>query len=240
MKHLKLALLAATAICGAGVATSASADTTWAFNAGIASDYVFRGIDQTSFRSEGEIFGGVDLTVNQFYAGTWLSNTGPSNDRGLEYDLYAGWRPTAGGLNWDIGAIFYGYSDSSGGFVSSAYNTVELRAGATLPIGSGTIGGVVFWSPDFSGTSTNAEYAELNASYTFSNHASISGAVGRQFLDSGFYGIDGYTTWNVGVTYPITSHIGVDLRYVDADNKAEAFTGLPQNQNIVATLKFTY
>ena len=240
MKQLKLALMAATALCGAGLATSASADTTWSFNAGVASDYVFRGIDQTTFSSSGEAFGGVDLTINQFYAGTWVSNTGPDFDRGYEYDLYAGWRPSGMGVNWDLGVVFYGYTDSPSGFVSHDFNTVELRAGGTVPLGSGSIGGVVFWSPDFAGSSTNAEYAELNASYTFSNHATVSGAFGRQFLDSGFYGIDGYNTWNVGVTYPITEHVGIDLRYIDADSDAEAFSGLPQDQHLVATLKATF
>ena len=240
MKQLKHALIAATALGGAAFATSASADTTWAFNVGIASDYVFRGIDQTTSGSSGEIFGGVDLTVDQFYAGTWLSNTGPDSDRGLEYDLYAGWRPTAMGLNWDLGAIFYGYSNSSGGFVSSDFNTFELRAGATLPVGSGTVGAVGYWSPDFAGSNENAFYGELNAGYTFTNRATVSGAIGHQWVDDSYFANDGYTTWNLGVTYPITSHIGIDVRYVDTDNAAETFTGLPQDQRFVATLKATF
>jgi uncharacterized protein (TIGR02001 family) len=233
--------MAATALGAAALAGGASADVTWAFNAGIANDYVFRGIDQTTFGSSGEAFGGVDLTVNQFYAGTWVSNTGPDFDRGYEYDIYGGWRPSAMGVNWDLGAIFYGYTDSPGGFVSHDFNTFELRAGGTLPIGAGSVGAVVFWSPDFAGTDSDAEYAEINAAYTFHNHATLSGAVGRQFVDSSVYGIDGYTTWNVGVTYPITEHIAVDLRYVDTDDDAETFAGgLPQDQHLIATLKATF
>jgi uncharacterized protein (TIGR02001 family) len=238
MKHLRLALLAATAIGGAAFASSASADVTWAWNAGIANDYVFRGIDQTTFTSSGEAFGGVDVTINsQFYVGTWVSNTGPDFDRGYEYDIYGGWRPSAMGVNWDIGGIFYGYTNSPGGFVSDDFNTFELRAGGTIPIGSATIGAVGFWSPDFAGSDENGFYGEVNASYTFANHATVSAAVGHQWVDDSFFANDGYTTWNVGVSYPVTEHITVMLQYVDTDDAAEVFTGLPQDQHLVATVR---
>lgn len=237
MKHLRLALLAATAIGGAAFASSASADVTWSFNAGIASDYVFRGIDQTTFGSSGEAFGGVDVTINQFYAGTWVSNTGPDFDRGYEYDIYGGWRPSVGGVNLDVGAIFYGYTNSPNGFVSDDFNTFELRAGATIPVGSASFSATGYWSPDFAGSNENAFYGELGASYTFANHATVSAAVGHQWVDDSFFANDGYTTWNVGVSYPVTEHITVALQYVDTDDAAETFTGLPQDQHLVATVR---
>ena len=61
MKHFKLALAATAA--SMAMAGAAHADTTWAFNVGGASDYVFRGIDQTyDFSGSGdsgfEVFGG--------------------------------------------------------------------------------------------------------------------------------------------------------------------------------------
>jgi len=234
--------MAATALGAAALASTASADPTWAFNVGVASDYVFRGIDQTTHGSEGELFGGVDLTASQFYAGTWLSNTGPNHDRGMEYDIYGGWRPSAGGINWDLGVIFYGYTDSPHGFVSHVYDTVELRAGGTLPVGAGTLGAVVFWSPDFAGSSRSGEYAEINGSYTFAHlhNTAVSAALGHQWVDNSFFANSGYTTWNVGATIPITSHFSLDLRYVDTDRAAEVYTGLPQDQNFVATLKATF
>ena len=110
-----------------------------------------------------------------------------------------------------------------------------------MPLGSGSIGAAVYWSPDFAGTDEPATYAEINAGYTFANRASLTGAIGRQWVDDSVYPTDGYTTWNIGVTYPITEHLSIDARYVDVDDDAELFTfGLPQDQRFVATLKATF
>jgi uncharacterized protein (TIGR02001 family) len=240
MKHLRLALLAATAICGAAFASSASADTTWSFNVGIANDYVFRGIDQTTAGSSGQAFGGVDVTVDQFYAGAWVSNTGPDFDRGYEYDLYAGWRPSAMGVNWDFGAIFYGYSNSNFGSVSDDFNMVELRAGGTIPVGSASFTAAGYWSPDFAGSGEDAFYGEVGASYTFANRATVSAALGHQWVDDSVFANDGYTTWNAGVSYPLTDHLTASLQYVDTDNAAEVLSGLPQDQHLVATIRAAF
>jgi uncharacterized protein (TIGR02001 family) len=242
MKHLKLALLAVTAFGGFSMAGAASADTVVAWNVGVATDYYFRGIDQTSEDSMGEIFGGVDVTGGpNLYGGIWVSSTGPwDGDAAIEYDVYGGWRPSAGGINFDVGAIFYGYTDSDGGYVSSDFNTFELRAGASVPVGGATLGANVFWSPDFAGSDSDAVYAEATDSYTFSNHATVSGTVGRQFLDENTYGFDGYTTWNVGVTYPITEHISVDVRYIGTDDDAQFFAPIGHDDTVVGTLKATF
>lgn len=244
MKHFKLALAATAA--SMAMAGAAHADTTWAFNVGGASDYVFRGIDQTyDFSGSGdsgfEVFGGIDVSSGIFYAGTWLSNTGPNDENGVEYDLYAGVKPSAMGINWDLGLIFYGYNDSNGGTVTSAANTLEIKAAGSVPVGSATLGAAVYYSPEFALSNEPAYYIEANAAYTFENKATISGAVGHQFLDSGFYGVDGYTTWNLGVTYPVTDHVTIDARYIDADSDAGALGGnAAVDGKAVVTLKAAF
>ncbi len=89
-KLLGLAVAAGAMMAGAG---TAQAETTVSFNVGAATDYIFRGIDQTGYYDEGEAFGGVDATSGSFYAGAWVSNTGPNPVQFIEYDLYAGWKP---------------------------------------------------------------------------------------------------------------------------------------------------
>ncbi|MDB5429549.1 MAG: hypothetical protein JWP35_665 [Caulobacter sp.] len=236
-----------TALCGAAASlalgSTAFADTTVAWNVGVATDYVFRGLDQTAPGSEGEAFGGVDVTSNALYGGVWVSNTGPTNDKGFEYDIYAGYKPVMGSVTLDLGAIFYGYTDSDSGFVTSDANMFELKAAATDTIGSGTIGAAVYYSPNFVGKANfdNGDasvYGELNAGYTFSNKATLSGAIGKQWVDDSVYSVDGYTTWNLGVTYPITDHVTIDVRYIGTDDDANG-VGFGANTG-VATLKASF
>ncbi|RZJ89471.1 MAG: porin [Brevundimonas sp.] len=245
MSILKLSLCAAVATAAMGFASAASAQDagyTVAFNAGAATDYVFRGVDQTGDQDQGEVFGGVDLTVSQFYAGAWLSTTGLSGANGAEYDLYAGWKPSIGPVALDLGAIYYGYTKDSltPNVVSPDFNTLEWKAAASLPIGPATVGAAAYYSNDFAGTDEDSWYYELNASYTLANKATVSGAVG-QFQTDAFVGSpDSYLTWNAGVTYPITDKVGVDLRYIGTDGDARTLYGRNAYSGAVATLKVSF
>lgn len=244
MKKLKLALAASTAVLGLGAASSAFAGDgpTVAWNIGGATDYLFRGLDQTGPFSEGQAFGGVDVSQGMVYGGVWLSNTG-SGGKGFEYDLYAGVKPVVGPVTFDFGAIYYGYTDDNVGFSSSDANMWEVKAAATYASGPGSLGAAVYYSPNFAGkfngdNGDSSVYGEINASYTFSNKAVLSGAVGEQWVDDNVYSVDGYTTWNVGVTYPITDHVSIDGRYIGTNDDASA-VGFAGN-TAVATLKATF
>ena len=237
-----------TALCGAAASlamgSAALADTTVAWNVGAATDYVFRGLDQTGIAFEGEGFGGVDVSSGPAYGGVWVSNTGSSGGKGMEYDIYGGYKPVVGKATFDFGAIFYGYTDDKNfGFSSSKADMFELKAAVTGAVGPGTIGAAVYYSPNFAGkfngsNSDASVYGELNASYTFSNKASLSGAVGEQWVDNNIYGVDGYATWNVGITYPITDHVTIDARYIGTNDDANA-VGFKYN-GAVATLKASF
>ena len=101
MKLFKTSLLAAVAtLATAGAASAAD----YSFNVGVANDYVFRGLDQT-FDQDGQLFGGVDVSEGLVYGGAWVSNTGPDGDQGIEYDLYAGVKPSVCGVALDFGVI---------------------------------------------------------------------------------------------------------------------------------------
>lgn len=241
-KSAKLLGAAAVAV-GAMFAGSApaQADTDVSFNVGLATDYLFRGIDQTGYYDEGQAFGGIDATSGSFYAGAWVSNTGASPAQFIEYDLYAGWKPAVGPVTFDLGLIYYGYTDSDLGGNESELSTYELKAGASFVASGVTWGGAVYWTPNFSGDFDGSDdnggfYYELNAAYTFENSATLSGAIGAVDVDD--YAIDGYTTWNVGVSYPITEHLSIDGRYVDTDDDA-FFYGFAGDR-LVGTLKVTF
>jgi uncharacterized protein (TIGR02001 family) len=243
-KILGTALAAGAAIAAtAGMAGTANAETTWSFNVGLANDYIFRGLDQTtSDEGDGQAFAGADMTAGAFYAGAWVSSTGSSYDPGTEYDLYAGWKPSVGGVNLDLGAIFYGYLDGDTTDYSEA-NSIELKAAASIPLGGGTVGAGIYWQPDFAGDADSLDnsgfYYEVNGAYTFSNNVMLSGAIGA--VDVEDYTFDSYTTANVGLTLPVTEHISVDGRYHMNDSDAEDFAGAQYSANrLIATIKATF
>lgn len=209
MKTLKTALLAAVAtVAMGGMAHAEDNKPTVTFNVGAASDYVFRGVSQTD--KQGEVFGGADLSYGKLYAGTWISNVDFNNGTTMEYDLYAGVKPTLGPVALDVGVIYYGYANKPSG-PDEAY--WEAKIAGSIPVGKATLGAAVFYSPEFPFKTGEATYVELNGSIPLDDKWTFSGAIGHQSV----VGPADYNTWNLGVGYAVTPKIGVDLRYFDTD-----------------------
>lgn len=89
---------------------------TLAYNVGLYSQYIFRGLTQTD--GSPAIQGGVDFTHSSgFYSGAWASNISWLEDGGnyqgssLELDLYGGYRMNIGdsGVGVDVGLLNYVY-----------------------------------------------------------------------------------------------------------------------------------
>jgi uncharacterized protein (TIGR02001 family) len=230
MKTLKLSLAAAAASLAMGGAAYAQDDTgpSVSFNVGAASDYVFRGASQTD--EDPQVFGGVDVTMGQFYAGAWASNVDFYDSTDAEIDVYVGFKPTMGAVTVDLAAIYYGYIDAPSG---SDYAYFEFKAAASVPVGKGSLGAAVYYSPDFFGVVDDAFYYEVNGSYGLTDKISISGALGRQELE----GPGDYTTWNVGLGFALNSHIGIDVRY--HDTSVHEFGKLYDSRGVVS-LKATF
>lgn len=191
-------LLIATAALSALIAGSASAEGKFSYNIGAASDYVFRGISQTS--GHGAVQGGVDYTNGIFYAGGWASNTSFAK---TELDLYVGVKPTVGKTSFDFGVVHYGYTQTFA-------NNTELKAGVSHPFGKATLGAAYFASTDYHGL----DYYEVNASYPLTDALTLSGAVGEQKTPKD---IANFSTGNVGLTYAIDKTWSIDARYSDTN-----------------------
>lgn len=233
MRTLKIALAAAVgslALAGAAQAQEADAFVSFAFNIGANTDYVFRGISQTD--EEPSVYGGIDATIGGIgYAGVWISNVDFGNGTDGEYDLYAGIKPVLGPVTFDFAAIYYGYFDQPSG---SNQDYWEFKAAGSIPAGPATLGAVVYYSPEFFGKTGDATYFEVNAALPLGESKfSVSGALGYQQLK----GPADYTTWNVGVGYALTDHIGLDLRYHDTD--AHEF-GKLYDSRVVAGIKAVF
>jgi uncharacterized protein (TIGR02001 family) len=79
-------------------------------NAGLFSDYRFRGYSQTDYNPAFQ--GGFDFAHKSgFYLGNWNSNVNSTlyNGASLEMDFYGGYKATFGEFGLDIGTIYYFY-----------------------------------------------------------------------------------------------------------------------------------
>ena len=210
MNILKTMLLAAAATAAmGGSALAADEDIALSFNLGAATDYVFRGVSQTD--NQGQIFGGADAALYGIgYAGVWVSNVEFGNGTDLEYDIYAGIKPTLGVVNLDFGVYYYGYTNQPTG---SHEDYVEYKAAASTAVGPATVGALVFYSPEFFGKTGKATYYEVNGAVPVAEKVSVSGAIGHQEIE----GPADYNTWNLGVGYALNDTVGFDLRYHDTD-----------------------
>jgi len=220
------AAVAAALLATAGAAQAQTPDVAW--NVAVTSDYVFRGFSQTD--EEPALQGGVDLTFDSgFYAGAWASNVDFGDDTDAEVDLYGGFRTEAGGFALDFGAIAYLYVNAPD--LTDEYDYVEFKAAASRAVGPVTLGGAVYYSPDFFGLDGNATYVEANASFTPAPKWTVNGAVGYQYLDVN----EDYGSWNAGVAYAITDNIVLDGRYFGSDIDSPL-----SDDRAVATVKFLF
>ena len=119
LTHLLGSAAIASSMYVAPIASTAD-DAIITGNAGILSDYIFRGI----FQDSGVGNGGIDFEYAGFYAGTWIADVG----QGIEYDLYAGYiYEFESGFYLGAGYTTYQYSDN----FDSEYNEVNLYAGGS-------------------------------------------------------------------------------------------------------------
>lgn len=209
-KIIGLAMLASAATVGA-----ANAETTASVS--LTTDYVFRGITQSD--GGAAIQGSFDWSNDQFYAGVWGSSvnfgaTAPTETASMELDLYVGWTPTTGPINWDVSLVGYFYPNGddeiTGGGEMDYFEGIvggEIEVAPQL-----TLGGQVAYSPEFFGETGDAVYYEINSTYAFSDAFAISGAYGNQDVDAA----GDYDTWNIGGAYA-THGFTLDLRYHDTD-----------------------
>ena len=206
MKQLILAAaVAATFFSGLVHAEEAAKpDNEVTFNAGLASEYRYRGIAQTRF--DPALQGGADYTNNPsgFYAGTWLSTIKWTKDAGgsgdVEVDLYAGKRgEIVKDVSYDVGVLTYVYPSNGLGNVAGFANANTTEIYGQLGYGpvyakySSSVTNL-FGTPD----SKNSGYLDLGANIELPDTYTLNLHLGRQMIknSSAF----SYNDWKVGVT----------------------------------------
>jgi uncharacterized protein (TIGR02001 family) len=207
---------------------AASAGPVFTYNVTGATDYVFRGVSQTS--NDPAIFGAARVSYDQFYAGVGIENVNFHNSTAAEYDLSGGWAPKIAGFRFDFGVIRYGYINEP---AFTHIDTVDFKAAVLHDFGPATLGAAVYYTCDYFGTGHKAVYFEGSATYRITKRLSVGATLGRQTVDDG----TDHDTWNAGANYAFTKNIALDLRYYDTDQHR---LGTTYKSHYVAALKASF
>lgn len=238
MKQRLPASVLAAALAAGGLATLApaahAADWEFSGNAGLFSDYRFRGISQTNKYPAFQ--GGFDLAhASGFYVGNWNSNIDSAfyNGANVEMDFYGGFRGEAGDFSYDAGVIYYYYPGSD----TKIDNTELYIGGGWGPVALKYSHAVSdFFSLD---DSSGSYYLDATVTYPLSDKLSLVGHVGYQSLKGGakVTEIDGsgphdsVTDWKLGVTYDLSGW-ALAASYIGTNRDLTGGTGAASNRNL--------
>jgi uncharacterized protein (TIGR02001 family) len=232
--RLSLTLLACTLATASALGGEAESPHTVSANVALTTDYVFRGISQTS--EDPAIQGGFDYTYEPvgLYLGVWASNlefveAGASDDPSIEIDYYGGFRGGfANGISWDVGAVYYSYpgqnEDDLFG-VDYDYWDVKGALGYTFADAalSPALGVSIFYSPDYFGSDGDSIYVAGSLDLSLPHGFVFGGDVGYDDVEgdefTGAVGGYEYVHWRVGVAKTIAG-VTLDLSYHDAEEEA--------------------
>lgn len=204
------------AVLGASV-FSGSALAELSGNVGVVSEYLFRGLSQGSGAA---VQGGLDYAGESgFYVGTWGSTIGFGGSPGsTEVDVYAGFGGEAGSIAYDIGAIYYWYSEEDEvDQPDPSYNTAEVYA--SLGFGPVTVGG--YFAPDtYFGVDESAYGINLAFSAPVSDKLSFDAAIqhnggkgNEAFTPDG----DTYLDYSIGLSTETEIGMSMSLAFVGTD-----------------------
>ncbi|GKT12852.1 MAG: hypothetical protein ISEC1_P1837 [Thiomicrorhabdus sp.] len=126
-------------------------------NAGMLSNYVFRGVEQAESTSA---FTGLDVEADSgLYVGTWIADV----EKGLEYDIYAGWAGDLNGVSLGLGGTYYGYTEAA---FDSPYKELNLSLGfGAVSVGYDKGIHELATEEDYSNAYISAERGNFTATY---------------------------------------------------------------------------
>jgi uncharacterized protein (TIGR02001 family) len=188
-------------------------------NVALASEYRFRGIDQTF--GQPALQAGVDYShPSGLYLSNWNSNVHPGAgfpNANLEMDLYGGWKRRYGDFGVDLGAIYYFYpgsdprTDNKELYLGGSWRTVSLKYFHSL--------GDYF---DISGTK-NSTYVDLSAILDVGSGWGVVAHFGTLRMRHRAEG--DYDDWKLGLTKDLGGYV-FGASYVDTN--AQGACGAPE------------
>jgi uncharacterized protein (TIGR02001 family) len=237
------ALLASSAV----TAQTAAPESSLSFNAGVVSDYRYRGISQS--RLKPAVQGGLDYADKSgFYLGAWgstikwIKDSGAS-DGSFELDLYGGYKGSAAGASYDVGVLRYEYVGNKLGRVPTYTdaNTTEVYGAVTVGMFTAkyshsltdTFGNV---------NSKNSYYVDLSAAIDLGNGLSLTPHAGRQMIKNG--PTCSYTDYSVTLVKDLGKGLSASVMGVATNAQRVCYTpgGIKYTgkDGLVAGLKYTF
>jgi uncharacterized protein (TIGR02001 family) len=228
---LKSAVLLSTLALSASAFAQTKApepDYTLSFNAGVVTDYRYRGISQT--RLKPAVQGGLDFAHKSgFYLGAWASTIkwiedSGSTDGKVELDLYGGYKgELTKGLAYDVGVLRYEYVGNKLGNVANYANanTTEVYGALTAGV----------FTAKYSRSLTNlfgninskgSQYLDLSATFDLGDGWTLTPHVGRQLVkNSPTYH---YTDYSLTVAKDLGKGLTASLMAVDTNAQVTPYT----------------
>jgi uncharacterized protein (TIGR02001 family) len=240
-KQTTLSIVAAALALGSApgfAQTTLPYDWSFTANAGLFSDYRFRGVSQTNKKPAFQ--GGFDFAHKSgFYAGNWNSNvdSGLYNGANLEMDFYGGFKGAYQSFSYDVGALYYYYPgtgaagslkiDNAELYVSGGWGPFSLKYSYAVSD--------FFGYPDSDG----AYYLDGTITYPLSKELSLVGHIGYQGNlknDARIFETNGavqtsITDWKLGVNYELSGWV-LGASYIDTNRSYTLGTASLENKDI--------
>ncbi len=237
MNTSKTVLAALALIAGsAALAQSkpAEPDYTLAFNVGAVSDYRFRGITQTA--NQPSLQAGVDYAhKGGFYLGAWAASNlkwikefNGASKGDYEVDLYGGYKFTAMGLGFDVGAITYQYPGNDSGATGTTGAGLYSKADTTEGYVGVTYGPITLkYSQsfgDFLGNlnSNGSRYWDLTANFDLGNGLTLTPHLGSQTVPNQSPSAD-YTDYALTLTKDLGKGFSASVAVVGTSASSSGF-----------------
>lgn len=182
----------------------------------ITSDYLFRGVSQTS--NSPAVQGSLGIVNDSgVYASVWASSIDFAN--GLELDPSVGFANTVGAISYDLGVVHYGYP----GFTEEDLPFTEVYGSASW---KGVSAGVA-WTSDYYGGNGKSLYSHVGYGTELYGISLAAGVGQTQFDEQGMSAADGYVDFHVNVGKAFAG-LQWQLSYAGStldDNECAAFSG---------------
>jgi len=243
-KLSSIALASAVAMGTLATPTTASAEV--AYNVGVVSKYLLRGIFEENKGTA--VQGGVDWNNSDgWYAGWWFSSLGyeyeatsdnKTNQRGFENDLYGGYSGSLGkGISYEVGLLQYVYANVANSNLLEATGKLSLGdfyVGAQYLLSDGWWGnaGDIYWKAGWSTTVASDVGLALDYGYYTYNDSDNSK------LGSATTSTSGFRHLNLTASKPI-GKTGANA-YVQYTFAGEDRTGKKYNNSMVAGITYGF
>jgi len=223
-------------------AQAADAPSPLTGNLGIFSNYIFRGVTQTT--ENPALQGGFDYVHSSgLYAGTWGSNASWLTDSGvyaassLELDVYGGYKGAFGksDFGYDVGAIYYYYPGTKAPAPVISADTAEIYGALSWKWITAKLS---YALTDYFGfvDSKGTYYADVSVSYpigktgiTILGHAGMVKVAGDFAPGTTNDSLFSYTDWKLGASYALPKDFTVGAYYADTNAVAASYTFAGKN-----------